>query len=53
LLAAPHAGRPQLAALFNRLVAGGMELDVAYTTGNWLDVDTLYDVIQAGKFGAR
>jgi phosphoenolpyruvate phosphomutase len=53
LLAAPHAGRPQLAALFNRLVAGGMELDVAYTTGNWLDVDSLYDVIQAGKFGAR
>jgi phosphoenolpyruvate phosphomutase len=52
LLAAPQAGRPQLAALFNRLVAGGMEVEIAYTTGNWLDVDSLYDVIQAGKFGA-
>lgn len=53
LLADPRGGKPQLAALFNRLVEGGMEVEVAYTTGNWLDVDSLYDVIQAGKFGAR
>ena len=42
----------QLAELLNRLAAGGLEVRVLYTTGNWLDVDSLYDVIQAARFGS-
>ncbi len=53
LLASAQGARPQLSQLLNRLVAGGMEVQVAYTAGNWLDVDSLYDVIQAGRFGGR
>jgi phosphoenolpyruvate phosphomutase len=53
LLASAPGARPQMADLLNRLVAGGLEIQVAYTAGNWLDVDSLYDVIQAGKFGGR
>jgi phosphoenolpyruvate phosphomutase len=53
LLEAPPGARPQMAELLNRLVAAGLEIQVAYTAGNWLDVDSLYDVIQAGKFGGR
>jgi phosphoenolpyruvate phosphomutase len=53
LLLKSSEGRPTLARLLNGLVAGGLEVQVAYTSGNWLDVDSLYDVIQAGKFGLR
>jgi len=42
--------RPPVSRLLNRLVEGGVEVRVCYTAGNWLDVDSLYDVIQAGKF---
>ncbi|MSR61655.1 MAG: phosphoenolpyruvate mutase [Planctomycetes bacterium] len=53
LLKQAKGGRPQVAALLNRLVAAGLDVQVTYTAGNWLDVDSLYDVIQAGKFSAR
>jgi phosphoenolpyruvate phosphomutase len=53
LLSASPGTCPQLSQLLNRLVAGGMEVQVVYTAGNWLDVDSLYDVIQAGRFGRR
>jgi phosphoenolpyruvate phosphomutase len=53
LLSEDPDARPQLSLLLNRLVAGGMEVQVVYTAGNWLDVDSLYDVIQAGRFGRR
>ena len=53
LLSTSPGARPQISQLLNRLVDGGMEVHVAYTAGNWLDVDSLYDVIQAGKFGRR
>jgi phosphoenolpyruvate phosphomutase len=53
LLSRAGDARPDLAQLLNHLVAGGLEVQVAYTAGNWLDVDSLYDVIQAEKFGAR
>jgi phosphoenolpyruvate phosphomutase len=53
ILAGGPDARPPLSQLLNRLVAGGMEVQVAYTAGNWLDVDSLYDVIQAGRFGRR
>jgi phosphoenolpyruvate phosphomutase len=47
------SSRPQMSALFAELVRHGMDVRVVYTTGNWLDVDSLYDVIQAAKFGPR
>jgi len=53
LLAGPPRARPQISELLNRLIEGGLEVQVAYTAGNWLDVDSLYDVIQAGKFRGR
>jgi phosphoenolpyruvate phosphomutase len=53
LVGAAGGERAQLSALVNRLVAAGLEVRVAFTAGNWLDVDSLYDVIQAGKFRGR
>jgi phosphoenolpyruvate phosphomutase len=53
LLARPGSARPQMSALLEELVRNGMEVRVIYTTGHWLDVDSLYDVIQAGKFAQR
>jgi phosphoenolpyruvate phosphomutase len=53
LLASARGPRPEISELLNELVAAGLDIQVAYTTGNWLDVDSLYDVIQAGKFGSR
>jgi phosphoenolpyruvate phosphomutase len=50
MVAERSTGRLLVAELLNRLVAGGLEARVAYTAGNWLDVDSLYDVIQAGRF---
>lgn len=52
ILGGARGAKPELSELWNRLVDGGLEIQVAYTAGNWLDVDSLYDVIQAGKFGA-
>jgi len=53
LLERSGSGRPQMSALFAELVRHGMDVRVVYTTGNWLDVDSLYDVIQAAKFSPR
>jgi phosphoenolpyruvate phosphomutase len=53
LLAKDKGSRPTLAQLWNALVEQGLEIQVAYTSGNWLDIDSFYDVIQAGKFGGR
>jgi phosphoenolpyruvate phosphomutase len=50
LLAARATGRRDLAALLNALAADELPIQVAYTTGNWLDVDSLYDVIDAERF---
>jgi len=50
LLAAPANRRAELSVLLEALVAGGLDVRVAYTTGQWLDIDTLYDVIAAGRF---
>lgn len=43
----PKASLPDL---FNRLVAGGREIRVVYVAGQWLDVDTLGDLKDAGRF---
>jgi len=36
--------------LFNELLRRGHRIRVVYTTGHWLDVDTLDDVLAAGSF---
>ena len=53
LVAEAGPGRPAMSALFEVLVKHGMDVRVVYTTGHWLDVDTLYDVIQAARFTER
>jgi phosphoenolpyruvate phosphomutase len=53
LLAQDTGSRPTLAQLWNSLIELGMQIHVVYTAGNWLDIDSYYDVIQAGKFGER
>ena len=37
--------------LLSRLAASGERIRVIYTTGHWLDVDSLDDVVAAGSFG--
>ena len=36
--------------LFNRLVAEGNSIRVVYTTGHWLDVNHVDDLVLAGSF---
>jgi phosphoenolpyruvate phosphomutase len=43
----------KLPTLINALVSRGMAPRVLYTTGHWLDIDSLDDVVQAGAFQAR
>ncbi len=39
-----------MSALFNRLVAAGMTVRVVYTSGHWLDVNHVDDLVLAGSF---
>jgi hypothetical protein len=36
--------------LLNALVANGETVRVVYSTGNWLDIDSLADLVVAGSF---
>lgn len=45
--------RQHLPHLLNALVAGGHQVAVIYTSGHWLDVDSVADVAKAGSFSAR
>ena len=45
--------RLHLPHLFNALVAAGHDIAVIYTSGHWLDVDSVADVAKAGSFWAR
>lgn len=36
--------------LFNRLAAAGLAVRVVYTTGHWLDIDEVDDLVLAGSF---
>jgi phosphoenolpyruvate phosphomutase len=36
--------------LFTHLVSEGTRVKVVYTTGHWLDIDTLEDLLGAGNF---
>lgn len=41
------ANMPQL---LNELIRRGEKIGVAYTTGNWIDVNTIHDLLSAGDF---
>jgi len=47
---APANRRAKLHHLLTELVARGEKVRVVYTTGHWLDVDSLADVLAAGRF---
>jgi phosphoenolpyruvate phosphomutase len=51
LAANPVNRKAKLHHLLNAIVAGGREVRVIYTTGHWLDIDSVEDVIAAGNFG--
>ena len=42
--------RGRLPHLINQLIALGHQVNMIYITGNWLDVDEVKDIIQAGGF---
>ena len=42
--------RAKLYHLLSELVRGGRQIRVVYTTGHWLDVDSLEDVAKAARF---
>jgi phosphoenolpyruvate phosphomutase len=50
MAAAPEYRRAKLHHLLNELVQQGEQIRVVYTTGHWLDVDSLEDVVAAGRF---
>jgi NDP-sugar pyrophosphorylase family protein len=39
----------KLPQLLEQLVAGGERVSVLYTTGHWYDVDSVADVVAAGR----
>jgi len=43
--------KAKLHHLLNAIVADGGDVRVMYTTGHWLDIDSVEDVIAAGNFG--
>ena len=50
MAAVPGNRRAKLHHLLTELVARGERVRVVYTTGHWLDVDSLADVVAAGQF---
>ena len=46
----PRHRKAKMPALLNRLAAAGQDVRVVYTSGNWLDVDSLEDVVNAAGF---
>jgi len=50
MAAQPEHRRAKLHHLLSALVAAGERVRVVYTTGHWLDVDSLADVVAAGRF---
>ncbi len=50
LLAKPENRKAKLLRLLNELIQRGHKVRVLYTTGHWLDIDSLDDVVNAGSF---
>ena len=51
LLEAPGGNACKLHHVLSALVREGEAVRVVYTTGHWLDVDTVDDLVAAGRFG--
>ena len=52
LLSNPEQQQFKMPDLINMLVEDGNTIRVIYTTGHWLDIDTVQDVVVAGNFNA-
>lgn len=50
MAAAPENRQAKLHHVLSELVQQGEQIRVVYTTGHWLDVDSLEDVVAAGRF---
>ncbi len=50
LMAQPKHRAAKMSHLLNALVARGETVSVIYTTGHWLDIDSVEDLIRAGQF---
>ena len=50
ILANPANRKAKMELLFNELTAAGETVRVLYTTGNWLDIDSVDDLVLAGSF---
>ncbi len=50
LLAGPGGRTSKIPDLVNALLGRGERVRVLYTTGNWLDIDSLDDLVLAGRF---
>lgn len=50
MLSEPTGRRAKLPDLLNLLIENGSQIRALYTTGHWLDIDSLDDVVQAGNF---
>lgn len=46
----PHSRKATVPMLLDRLAASGRAIRVVYTSGNWFDVDSLDDVVNAAGF---
>ena len=46
----PEGRKARLHDLLNRLVQAGEEVRVLYTVGNWIDIDSVEDLVMAAKF---
>jgi NDP-sugar pyrophosphorylase family protein len=50
LISADTGREAKMYHLLAALIAQGKDVRVTYTTGHWLDVDRLDDVVAAGRF---
>ncbi len=50
LAAEPEMRKGKLHHLLAAMVANGEQIRVIYTTGHWLDIDSLEDLVAAGRF---
>ena len=50
MAALPENRQAKLHSVLDELVRRGHRVRVVYTTGHWLDVDSLEDILAAGSF---
>ena len=50
ILASEGGNAAKMPSILNAMIARGVQVRVIYTTGNWLDIDSVEDVVSAGAF---